>query len=62
MMKWFKVTVSRIGRYLSYLWEGIKTRWKSFSKIGLFGFITGFFKNFFESWTLLRMDIKGGYI
>ena len=62
MMEWFKVTVSRCSRYLSYLWEGIKTRWKSFSKIGLFGFISGFFKNFLESWSLLQLDIKGGYI
>lgn len=61
-MEWIKVSVLRIQRYFSYLWEGIKTRWKSFNRIGLFGFLSGIVKNFFESWTLVRMDIKGGYI
>lgn len=61
-MEWIKLSVLRIQRYFSYLWEGIKTRFKSFNRIGLFGLIGGLFKNFFESWSLLQIDIKGGYI
>lgn len=61
-MEWLNTTVRRIGRYFAYWWDGLKTRFKSFNKIGLFGFIKGFFLNFLESWSLVRLDIKGGYI
>lgn len=62
MVKWFQILVKRVVRYGEYLWDGIKGRWKSFSKIGLFGFIKGFFTNFFESFALLKIDIQDGYI
>ena len=61
-MTFVKVTFHRFCRYFSYLWEGIVSRWKSIDRIGLFGFIKGFFKNFFESWSLVQIDIKEGYI
>lgn len=59
---WFTVAVKRVGRYLDYLWDGIKTRFRNFGTIGPFGFIKGFFQNFFESWALVRIDIRDGYI
>lgn len=61
-MIWARYMAVCVKTYFSYLWDGIKTRFKSFNRIGLFGLIKGLFTNFFESYALVKLDIRKGYI
>lgn len=61
-MEWFYKPFRIVFRYVSYLWDGLKGRWKALNRIGLYAFIVGFFKNFVESWVLTKIDIEDGYI
>lgn len=60
-MSFLLVPVYRTLIYIEYLWDGLSTRWQSRSEIGLWGLIKGFFTNFVESWSLLRIDIEQGF-
>lgn len=60
-MSFLKKLRERVRRYSEYVFDGIKSLWNNKSDIGLWGCIKGFFSNFFESYSLLNMDIRDGY-
>ena len=49
-------------RYISYVWQGIKQRWQSRNNLGLFKLIKGCFESFIESFFMVKMDIRDGYL
>lgn len=51
-----------VSRYCSYTWQGIKQRWQSRNNLGLFKLIKGCFESFIESFFMVKMDIRDGYL
>ena len=62
MIQMVTVSISVFIRYVEYTWQGIKQRWQSRHNLGFFKMFKGFVVSFIESFFLVKMDIRDGYL